>query len=134
VSRRKKGSHRRRKAVALLARAHQEVKRQRQDFHPKTALTLVRECETIYHEHLQTANVVTNHHRAQRIQDAGWVAFLSIRSYQAACAGREVVAVNPADTSQRCSGGGLMVSKGFSVRWHSCPECATSLQRDHNAA
>jgi putative transposase len=33
VSRRKKGSNRRRKAVILLARAHQHVRNQRQDFH-----------------------------------------------------------------------------------------------------
>ena len=110
------------------------MKRQRQDFHHKTALTLVREYETIYHENLQTANMVKNHHLAKSIQDAGWATFLSILSYQAACAGREVVAVNPAYTSQRCSGCGVIVSKGFSVRWHRCPECATSLHRDHNAA
>src|SRR5262245_42951256 len=36
VARRKKGSNRRRKAVALLAKAHQKVKRQRRDFHHKT--------------------------------------------------------------------------------------------------
>ena len=41
VSRRKKGSNRRRKAVHLLAKAHQKVRRQRQDFHHKTALALV---------------------------------------------------------------------------------------------
>ena len=41
VSRRKKGSNRRRKAVTLLAKAHQKVRRQRQDFHHKTALALV---------------------------------------------------------------------------------------------
>ena len=40
VSRRKKGSNRRRKAVTLLAKAHQKVRRQRQDFHHKTALAL----------------------------------------------------------------------------------------------
>jgi putative transposase len=33
VSRRKRGSNRRRKAVALLAKAHQTVRRQRQGFH-----------------------------------------------------------------------------------------------------
>src|SRR6185369_5759866 len=53
VSRRKKGSNRRRKAVTLLARAHQKVRRQRRDFHHKTALTLVCENDTIYHEDLQ---------------------------------------------------------------------------------
>ena len=41
VSRRKKGSNRRRKAVTLLAKAHQQVRRQRRDFHHKTALALV---------------------------------------------------------------------------------------------
>ncbi len=37
VSRRKKGSNRRRKAATLLAKAHQKVRRQRADFHHKTA-------------------------------------------------------------------------------------------------
>ncbi len=50
VSRRKKGSTRRRKAVKLLAKAHQTVRRQRADFHHKTALKLVQSNDTIYHE------------------------------------------------------------------------------------
>jgi putative transposase len=134
VSRRKKGSNRRRKAVTLLAKAHQRVRRQRQDFHHKVALQLVQTNDTIYHDDLQTANMLRNHHLAKSIQDAGWAAFLSILSYKAACAGREVIAVNPAFTSQTCSGCGVLVSKGLSVRWHSCPDCGTSLHRDHNAA
>ncbi len=134
VSRRKKGSHRRRKAVNLLAKAHQKVRRQRQDFHHKAALALLRANETIYHEDLQTANMLKNHHLAKSISDAGWSAFLSILSFKAACAGRSVVAVPPAYTSQICSGCGVVVSKGLSVRWHSCPDCGTSLHRDHNAA
>jgi putative transposase len=134
VSRRMKGSNRRRKAVVLLAKAHQTVRRQRQDFHHKTALTLVRVNDVIYHEDLQVANMVKNPHLAKSIQDAGWSAFLAILSYKAAWAGSEVIAVNPAFTSQICSGCGAMVQKGLSVRWHSCPECGTSLHRDHNAA
>jgi putative transposase len=134
VSRRKKGSHRRRKAVQLLARAHQHVRRARVDFHRKTALALVRQYDTIYHEDLQTANMVQNHHLAKSIADAGWSAFLSILSFKAACAGRSVVAVPAAFTSQACSGCGVLVQKGLSVRWHSCPDCGTSLHRDHNAA
>jgi putative transposase len=134
VSRRKKGSNRRRKAVALLAKAHQTVRRQRTDFHHKTALALVRANDVIYHEDLQTANMLKNHHLAKSISDAGWAAFLNILSFKAACAGREVIAVNPAFTSQTCSGCGVLVHKGFSVRWHICPDCGTSLHRDHNAA
>jgi putative transposase len=134
VSRRKKGSHRRRKAVALLAKAHQQVRRQRQDFHHKTALALVRATDVIYHEDLHVRNMVRNHHLAKSISDAGWSAFLAILIYKAAYAGRRVVAVNPAFTSQNCSGCGSMVAKGLSVRWHSCPACGTSLHRDYNAA
>jgi putative transposase len=134
VSRRTKGSHRRRKAVHLLARAHQRVRRTRADFHHKTALGLVRAYDTIYHEDLQTANMLRNHHLAKSIADAGWSAFASILSFKAVEAGKTVVAVPPAFTSQACSGCGVLVLKGLSVRWHSCPDCGTSLHRDHNAA
>jgi putative transposase len=137
VSRRKQGGNRRRKAVMLLAKAHQQVRRQRADFHYKTALALVRTHDTIYHENLQPANMVKHHHLAKSISDAGWGAFLIILTYKAAYAGRRVVAINPAYTSQTCSGCsgcGALVQKGLSVRWHACPDCGTSLHRDHNAA
>jgi putative transposase len=136
VARRTKGSHRRRKAVALLAKAHQHIARQRRDFHQKEAHKLVQAYDVIYHEDLRVANMVQNHHLAKSISDAGWSAFLTILAFTAAYAGKRVVAVNPAFTSQRCSGPGCgaIVSKGLSVRWHACPECGASLHRDHNAA
>jgi putative transposase len=134
VSRRTKGSHRRKKAVRVLAKAHQTVQRQRADFHHKAALALVRQFDTIYHEDLRIANMVRNHHLAKSISDAGWGAFLAILNFKAANAGRSVQAVDPAYTSQACSGCGVIVSKGLSVRWHACPDCGTSLHRDHNAA
>ena len=82
---------------------------------------LVQTNDTIYHEDLQTANMVKNHHLAKSISDAGWSAFLSILAAKAACAGRRVVAVPPAYTSQTCSGCGVLVAKGLSVRWHCLP-------------
>src|SRR5215831_16965119 len=94
VARRKKGGHRLRKAMALLAKAHQQVR-----------------------------NMVQNHSLAKSISDAGWSAFLSILTFKAASAGKRVQAVNPAFTSQACSACGAVVSKGLSVRWHSCPDC-----------
>jgi putative transposase len=134
VSRRKKGGHRRRKAVALLAKAHQHIANQRRDFHHKEARKMVRAYDVIYHEDLRVANMVQNHHLAKSISDAGWSAFLAILTFKAADAGKRVQAVNPAFTSQACSGCGVTVQKGLSVRWHSCPDCGTSLHRDHNAA
>jgi putative transposase len=65
----------------------------------------VRANAKIYHEDLQTANLVRNHHLAKSISDGGWAAFLSILSFKAACAGCSVV-VSPGYTSQTCSGCG----------------------------
>ena len=134
VARRKKGSHRRRNAVALLAKAHQHIRNQRRDFHHREARKLVQAHDVIYHEDLRVTNMVRNHHLAKSIFDAGWGAFLTILTFKAESAGKRVQAVNPAFTSQACSGCGVMVSKGLSVRWHSCPDCGVSLHRDHNAA
>jgi putative transposase len=134
IAKRKKGSTRRRKAVVLLAKAHQAVRRQRADFHHKMALALVRQYDVLYHEELRVANMVRNHHLAKSIADAGWSTFLTTLAFKAASAGKRVVAVDPAFTSQTCSGCGVLVAKGLSVRWHTCPDCGTSLHRDHNVA
>ena len=134
VSRRKKGSKRRRKAVALLRRAHQHVRRQRQDFHHKTALLLVRVYDTISLEDLRIANMVRNRRLAKSISDAGWAQFRSILEAKAACAGRRVVAVPAQYTSQECSGCGERVPKSLSVRTHVCTNCGLVLDRDENAA
>jgi putative transposase len=118
----------------VLAKAHLKVRCQRQDFHHRAALALVRHYDTISHEDLQRANMVRNPHLAKSIHDAEWRAFLAILSFTAADAGKTVVAVPPASTSHACSGCGKLVQKGLSVRWHQCPDCGTSLHRDHNAA
>ncbi len=141
VSRRKKGSHRRCKAVTLLAKAHLKVKRQRQDFHHqdfhhKEALKLVQQHDTIYLEDLQVANMVRNHSLAKSISDASWAQFRAILEAKAVYAGRRVVAVPPAYTSQDCSGCGTRVLKSLSVRTHVCPnpDCGLVLDRDETAA
>ncbi|HEV2457314.1 MAG TPA: transposase [Ktedonobacterales bacterium] len=104
VGRRNKGSKRRRKAVKLLAKAHQKVRRARQDFPHKTARTLVQAYDAIDHESLQVANLLKNHQLAKASADVGWSTFLSTLTCKAAEAGKQVVAVNPAFTAQACSG------------------------------
>ena len=134
VARRKKGSKRRAKAVKLVAKAHQHIANQRRDFHHKEARKLVQQYDVIYHEDLRVRNMVKNHCLAKSISDAGWAQFITILTFKAASAGKRVLVVNPAFTSQRCSGCGAMVWKGLSTRWHECPECGLSIHRDHNSA
>jgi putative transposase len=45
------------------------VRRARADFHHKAARSLVRQYDTIYHEDLQTANMVKNPYLAKSISD-----------------------------------------------------------------
>ncbi|HWQ19610.1 MAG TPA: transposase, partial [Methanotrichaceae archaeon] len=54
--------------------------------------------------------------------------------YKAASAGREMVLVNPAYTSQICSGCGSLVKRELSQRVHRCPICGLVMDRDLNAA
>jgi putative transposase len=67
------------------------------------------------------------------IRDAGWGMFQQYVTYKAAEAGRIVLLVNPAYTSQTCSGCGAVKAKDLAERWHSCP-CGVELDRDVNAA
>src|SRR5262249_42644477 len=101
----KKRSHRRTKAVKLLATAPLKVKRQRADCAHKTARALLRQYDIIDLEDWPLANLVRNRLLAKSISEAAWGQFRAIRAAQAADAGRRVVAVPAHDTSQTCSGG-----------------------------
>jgi len=70
----------------------------------------------------------------QSILDAGWGQFQALCTTKAASAGRNVVLVNPSNTSQQCSGCGTLVPKPLEERTHRCPFCGLVLDRDHNAA
>src|SRR5262249_21690260 len=131
---RKKRRKRWYQAARRLARKHHKVKRQRRDFHHKTALSLLRTYDTIYLEDLRVATRVRNRHLAKSISDAGWGPFRTILEAKAVYAGRQVVAVPPASTSQDCSGCGTRIPKSLSVRTHVCTSCGLSLDRDENAA
>jgi putative transposase len=97
---------------------------------------LVRQYDVIVYEDLRVRNLLKNHYLAKSISDAGWSTCLRILTFKAAGAGKRVRALEPAYTSQLCSGCGREVWKGLSVRWHQCPykDCGVSLDRDHNAA
>jgi putative transposase len=135
VSRRpNKRSNRRRKAVKLLAKKHQRIRRQRADFHHKTALNLIREFDAIAVEDLNVRGMVKNHHLAKSISDAGWSQFILILTSKAEEAGRKVVKVNPSYTSQDCSQCGDRVRKTLAAREHRCEKCGFVAHRDHNSA
>jgi putative transposase len=117
-----------------LAKAHEKVRNQRYDFAHKTANYYVAKYNEIYIEDLNIRNMVKNRHLAKSISDAAWGTFFDCLTYKAAEAGRQIIKVNPRNTSQNCSQCGAFVSKTLSVRVHHCPSCGVTLDRDFNAA
>jgi putative transposase len=152
LSRKKRGSHRRKKAVRVVAQAHRKIRNQRRDFVHKASRKLVNTYQVIVFEDVQTSNLVKRPKHKQdengtylpngastkaglnkSIADAGWYSFTEMTKVKAEWAGRTVLFVNPYKTSQICSGCGTEVKKDLSERWHSCP-CGVELDRDTNAA
>ena len=133
VSRKKKGSKNRKKAINKLGRKHLKVSRQRKDFAIKTALCAVKSNDFVAYEDLQVRNMVKNHKLAKSISDAAWSQFAQWLEYLGKVHGKTVIAVSPQYTSQNCSNCGNLVKKTLSTRTHTCG-CGTTLDRDHNAA
>jgi putative transposase len=152
VSRKKHGSHRRKRAGKLVGKAHRKIANQRRDFHHKQARKLVDEHQIIVFEELQIANI-SKHAKPKQdengkylpngaaaksglnksILDAGWGQFQQIVTSKAEYAGRTVLKVDPKYTSQVCSSCATVKKKSLEERWHSC-ECGCELDRDTNAA
>ncbi|PSB39820.1 transposase [filamentous cyanobacterium Phorm 46] len=133
VSRKKRGSKSRKKAINKLGRKHLKVSRQRKDFAIKTASGVVKSNDFVAYEDLQVRNMVKNHKLAKSISDAAWSQFAEWLEYFGKVYGKTVIAVPPQYTSQKCSNCGDIVKKTLSIRTHICG-CGTILDRDHNAA
>src|SRR6266516_2886700 len=134
LGRRKKGSHRHRKAAQSTAQTHLKIARQQRDFHYKTAKPYAEHYQVITVKKLTILNMVHNHALAKSIMDASWGAFLDILEVKAESAGHQVIRVNPRFTSQKCYHCGEIVPKSLSVRTHICPCCGYVADGDVNAA
>ena len=146
----KRGSKRRLKAVARVAALHAKVRRQRLDHAHKTALALVRAYDVIVYEDLRITNMIRSasgtieqpgRNVAQKsglnrsILDAGWGVFLRVLAYKAESAGRELIAVNPANTSRTCARCGHCAAENRVTQAEfACTACGHTAHADVNAA
>ncbi|QGH72427.1 MAG: CRISPR-associated endonuclease C2c1 [Siphoviridae sp. ctpQM7] len=134
LARKKKGGKNRRKSARIVARLHERITNRRKDYLHKVSTAYIQKNDRIVLEDLQIKNMVRNHHLAFGIHDASWGMLRNMFAYKAENAGRELIAVAPHYTSQKCSQCGEMVVKSLSVRTHLCPSCGYTADRDVNAA
>ncbi|TLX93829.1 MAG: IS200/IS605 family element transposase accessory protein TnpB, partial [Thaumarchaeota archaeon] len=133
-SRTRKGSKNRGRARKLLAVQSSMVARQRKDLNHKLSSDLVRRHDLIAIEDLKVRNMVRNHALAKSIADAGWGQLRRFTEYKATRAGRLVVTVPPAYSTQECCFCGTLNQVPLSVRSFDCRGCKKTLDRDFNAA
>jgi len=72
--------------------------------------------------------------RNKNINDVCWNKFASNLIYKAEEAGRNLILINPKNTSKMCSTCGNLVPKELKDRIHICNKCGLKMDRDKNAS
>jgi len=134
LSRKKKGSSNRRKARFRVARLHQRIFNQRQDFLHKISFTLIKQFKIISVEKLTIKNMIKNHYLAKSINDASWGYFIQMLSYKVEKTGGQLIKVNPRNTSRTCSKCGNVQDMPLANREFKCLTCDFVCHRDLNAS
>lgn len=117
VSRKRKGSSNRRKAVARLGRLHRQIARQRNDWLHKVTTDIAQRHAVVALEDLRVEvmsasakgtldapgrKVQQKAGLNRSIRDAGWGTFARLLAYKVALQGGQVILVDPAYTSRTC--------------------------------
>lgn len=137
LSRKQKGSKNRSKQRIRVARVHEKVTNQRNDFLQKESTRLVRENQTICIEDLNIKGMIRNHRLARAISSVSWSKFFTMLEYKATWYGNTIIRVPTfypsSQTCSKCGQGNPMV-KNLWVREWECPFCHTKHDRDYNAS
>lgn len=133
LSRKKKKSRNMKKQRIKVARVHEKIINQRNDFLHKLSGCYVNNYGFIALEKLQINSMVKNKYLSKSIIDASWSKFIQFIQYKAENAGVEVMQIDPKNTTQICSNCGSKVPKKLYNRIHKC-KCGLEIERDYNSA
>jgi putative transposase len=134
LSKAPKGSKQRAKKRKVVARVHERIGNRRKNFLEQEVCKLIKRFGLLAVEALVVRNMIRNPKLAKSIADVSWSQFFARLQAKAEEAGRQVVRVNPAYTSQTCSACGHRQPMPLSVRVYECPHCGLILGRDHNGS
>jgi len=136
LSKKQKGSNNRNKARITVAKIHDKVQNQRQDYQHKISRKLTSENQRISAESLNIKGMVKNRKLAKQISDVAWGEFLTMLEYKGDIYGCEIQYVDRFfPSSKRCSNcGHIKQDLTLAVREWECPECKYFWDRDINTA
>lgn len=136
LARKAKGSKAREVARLEVAKIHERIANQRNDYLHKTSRTIVGENQAIAIEDLNVAGMIKNRKLSRSIADTSWSKFFDYLSYKCEWYGKTLIKIGRFDaSSQICSNCGYQnrLVKDLSVRNWQCPKCHTKHDRDKNA-
>ena len=137
LSRKQKGSNNRSRQRVKVAKAHEKITNQRNDFLQKQSTILVSENQTICIEDLNVKGMIRNHKLAQHIASCSWSKFFAMLEYKAAWYGNDIIKVPtmyPSSQTCSCCGYKNPFVKNLSIREWECPNCHAKHDRDTNAS
>lgn len=137
LSRKQKGSANYNKQRIRVARIHEKVTNQRNDFLQKQSTMLVSENQTICIEDLQVKDMIRNNRLAKSIASVSWSKFFAMLEYKASWYGCRIIRVPsmyPSSQTCSCCGYKNPLVKNLAIRTWECPVCHTTHDRDKNAA
>jgi putative transposase len=128
-----KSKDRLKKKRRAVAKIHEKIANSRHNFVHQTTKGLVRDYGTIVIEDINVNSMLKKRWCNKQILDAAWGYFADVLAFKAECAGRKLVKVNPAYTSQTCSKCGTRTLHELKDRIFNCA-CGYSAGRDENAS
>ena len=123
----------RRKNYKALRKVYTKTQNQRKDFNHKLSRKIVTQYDIICLENLKVEDITSFSNINTRIYDIAINQLINFITYKAENAGKYVVMVNPAYTTQTCSQCGAVKPKSLTDRIHSC-DCGFTCCRDKNSA
>jgi len=119
-----------------VARLHEKVMNQRNDFLNKLSTEIIKNHDIICIEDLNAKGMLRNHKLAKSISDVSWSSFVTKLQYKADWYGCEIIKVDKwFPSSQLCSDCGHQDGKKtLEIREWTCPVCHAHHDRDINAS
>ncbi|OMH40222.1 RNA-guided endonuclease TnpB family protein [Desulfurobacterium indicum] len=135
LSRKIKGSNKYLKLQKNIAKLHEKITNQRNDFLHKLSKRIVGDNQVVIVEDLNVKGLLQNGNLSKHIADASWRKFITYLECKTKLYGRKLIKVNPFYPSSKLCWvcGYKNENLKLSDRRWVCPNCGTEHDRDYNA-